>query len=545
MSTYQKQGFYSGGKLKASQLEAMEDGIIEAQSGAANVEKGTGNIATQQAPRDGSDGESAKVTKEEGELVPHFTFTGHPDAGMAGRIPYGAVGNYAASLNGRSAALNKHAFAINNSTVAKGEESFAQGYETIAEGNSSFAGGSRTWAKGPASVALGDRTKALGDYSAALGEQTVAGHSYQTVVGVANDNNVESLFEVGNGTLDEAGNVVEHSTAFRVMRNGKVKIKDIWAKEDDDVIALGFLNYHLNEELLPQLGEAINAEFDKIDPYLVLTSGEGLSSIQAPTCTASGLYSVAFGHNAHTIGDYTCAIGNNVTAGAPYSIAMGVTSNASGEAAFAAGVKAHASGAHSRAFGTNVHASYVYQTVIGKDNLNKEGTLFEIGGGNGVEGNEREKWNVFEVYNDGHAEVPFVGETDNSIITRSYLQNNSSCVYTHFFQIVLNNADLPSLPAGVEVRINVNAISKDGNKWQTLSELDGKGYIISAFGTITYPSVDPTNIFELKLFSKDLNTLLLNVHNINDNSIKAVALSTCGFGQSPKDFPLHDNVTKI
>lgn len=33
---YEKQNFYSGQKLKASQLDAMEDGIIEAQSNAIN-----------------------------------------------------------------------------------------------------------------------------------------------------------------------------------------------------------------------------------------------------------------------------------------------------------------------------------------------------------------------------------------------------------------------------------------------------------------------------------------------------------------------------
>ena len=188
------------------------------------------------------------------------------------------------------------------------------------------------------------------------------------------------------------------------MRNGKVKIKDIWAKEDDDIVALGFLNYRLNEVLTP-LGEAISEKFDKIDPYLVLTSGAGQTSIQAPTCTSLGLYSIALGRDATASAHYTAAIGKNVTASSVYSIAMGVNSQATNEAAFAAGVNAIASGAHSRAFGTNVNAGYVYQTVIGKDNLNKEGTLFEIGGGNGVEGDEKEKWNVFEVYNDGTAKL--------------------------------------------------------------------------------------------------------------------------------------------
>ena len=399
---YEYQGFHSGEKLKATQLVAMEDGIIHAEqlamevaTKAPNVEKGIGENATQQIPR------ADKVTQAEGEEILHFNFAGHPDAGMTGRIPYGAVGNYSASINGRSVALSKHAFAINNSTIAKGEESFAQGYETIAEGNSSFAGGTRTWAKGAASVALGDRTKALGEYSFANGVYTVAGHAYQTVVGVANDNNVESLFEVGNGKLDVDGNVVEQSTAFRVMRNGKVKIKDIWAKDDDDVIALGFLNHRLNEELLPPLEEDIkniNAELNASRPYLVLKSNRAdKTSAQLAACTASGAHSVAFGHAANATADYTSALGKNVSATALYAIAMGVNSSATNEADFAAGVNAVASGAHSRALGTNVNAGYAYQTIIGKNNANKENTLFEIG--NGVDTNNRS--NAFEVYSDG------------------------------------------------------------------------------------------------------------------------------------------------
>jgi hypothetical protein len=385
-------------KYRSNAFEVRNDGLVA-----------VGN-RVQQLPR------TDRVTQAEGETAPHFSFTGHSDAGMAGRIQYGAVGNYSASLNGRSAALNKHAFAINNSTIAKGEESFAQGYETIAEGNSSFAGGSKTWAKGAASVALGDRTKTLGEYSFTNGVHTVAGYPYQTVVGVANDNNVESLFEVGNGTLDDdpnGANVVERSTAFRVMRNGKVKIKDIWAKEDDDVIALGFLNYRLNEELLPQLGKDISTKFEAVDPYLVLTSGrEDKTSAQLASCTANGAHSVAFGHNAVTISDYTCAIGKGANAGAPYSIAMGVSSTTSGEAAFAAGVNAQAQGAHSRALGTNVIAGYVYQTVIGKNNANKEGTLFEIGNG----ADENNRGNAFEVYEDGTAKLG-----DKLVATEEYV----------------------------------------------------------------------------------------------------------------------------
>ena len=238
MEKYEHLGFESGAPLYASQLIAMEEGIINAQemaqaglAGAANMEKGTGSVATNQSPR------TDKVTQKEGETVLHFDFTGHSDAGMGGRVQYGAVGNYSASLNGRSAALNKHSTAMGNSTVAKGEESLAQGYETIAEGNSSFAGGSRTWAQGTASATLGEETVAMGEGALATGVRTGAyaaaassfgidnqatgyassvfgGHNtateiHQTVVGQYNRANAithidgsafHSVFQVGCGT---------------------------------------------------------------------------------------------------------------------------------------------------------------------------------------------------------------------------------------------------------------------------------------------------------------------------------------------------------
>lgn len=389
-SYFAEHGEFEDGKvLYAEDLNALR----------TNMQLGTGALATQQAPRSGDEHDN-KVSQKEGETAPHFDFTGHPDAGEKRRIQYGAVGNYSVSLNGRSAALNKHATAIGNSTIALGEESFAQGYETIAEGNSSFAGGTRTWAQGKTTLTFGDRTVAKGDYSSAFGVNTIAEDNYQTVVGVANEigDMAESLFEVGNGTLDEEGNVVTRSTAFRVMKEGKVKIKDIWAKEDDDVIALGFLNYRLNEEVLPELAKGINAELDKFRPYLVLTSDrEDKTSAQLAACNASGAHSVAFGHTASATANYTSALGKNVSASEDYAIAMGVGSNATGEAAFAAGVSAIASGDHSRAFGTNVNAGYAYQTVIGKNNANKEGTLLEVG--NGTDADHRS--NAFEVHNNG------------------------------------------------------------------------------------------------------------------------------------------------
>ena len=91
--------------------------------------------------------------------------------------------------------------------------------------------------------------------------------------------------------------------------------------------------------------------------------------------------------------------------------------------------------------------------------------------------------------------------------------------------------------------MNFNVISSDGTTWQTLSELDGKGYIISAFGLLHQGTqiVSQDQVFEAKLFYSALNngTLLLNVHNISNGSITATAVAGLN------SYSLQDSVNKI
>lgn len=129
-------------------------------------------------------------------------------------------------------------------------------------------------------------------------------------------------------------------------------------------------------------------------------------------------------------------------------------------------------------------------------------------------------------------------------LTSDVEANKGTKLYKHHFDVVLTNADLPSIPQGTNVSINVNALSTSGTSWQTLSELDGGGFIVSAFGTI------PNNfsyIFELKLFYASLGngTLLLNIHDLTTNTVKAVAITTVGGGQSPNTFALQDSTTPL
>ena len=230
---YEKQGFHSGEKLKASQLSAMEDGIIEAEklamegaAGAANMEKGAGENATQQLPDGVADGFDLTEKNANATAL---------DPTLTGIIPYGATGDFASAFGGKCAAMGKRSHAEGTSTIAKGKYSHAEGDNSVALGNDSHAEGYqtvtgpdataqhaegiRTQALGWAAHAEGSDTVAKGNNSHAGGSHTVANHNDQTVIGKYNKNKENTLFEVGNGVDAD-----HKSNAFEVYEDGDIGI---------------------------------------------------------------------------------------------------------------------------------------------------------------------------------------------------------------------------------------------------------------------------------------------------------------------------------
>lgn len=405
---YEKQGFYSGEKLKASQLDAMEDGIINAEklamegaAGAANMEKGTGETATQQIPR------ADKISQAEGELAPHFNFTGLAEAGMAGRVQYGAVGNYSASMNGRSAALNKHAFAINNSTVAKGEESFAQGYETIAEGNSSSATGSRTWAKGVASHtegletiteadgahAEGGETKAKAIYSHAEGYKTIANAIYSHAEGSTTQTGGFSAHAEGNDTLAD-------TNASHTEGSGTKVISYKLVSESGDNGSTGGA-----PEETPDYDDYKSTEDFRVR-YAACSHAEGNNTIaMGYSSHAEGVGTNAYGRASHAEGwgTQTGELVELVEGNQTYKI----SNSEKGMAAHADGYNTKAIANYSRASGFETIASKDAQTVVGKYNneTSRNGSLFVVGAGESAS----KRKNVLEVISDGEIVVYWEG----------------------------------------------------------------------------------------------------------------------------------------
>ena len=212
--------------------------------GTSNIENGSGTNAVQMK-QDGTSGTFDFTGKN-----PHAT---EIDETLTGQITYGATGDFATSVGGKSSAQGKRSMSQGTTTIAKGKyshsegdntvaygnDSHAEGYATLSEGVASHAEGNNTIAKGEISHAEGFSTEASGqgahaegahtiargDYSHASGLNTEAGYNGQTVVGHCNDNKETTVFEVGCGWTDENGNVVQRTNAFEVYLDGHAEVK--------------------------------------------------------------------------------------------------------------------------------------------------------------------------------------------------------------------------------------------------------------------------------------------------------------------------------
>lgn len=290
---YIKKEFKAGDILSALDLNNMGDGIEEAiglaQKSVVNMEKGTGENATQQSPRP----DKTNLTNDQGQLCfeGDNPFVGEDDD----LVPYGALGKSSVSLGGRSCAYATHSMATNSKTVALGEESLATGYATIALGGASFSGGSQTVARAEASTALGHKNDAAAPYTFVHGAQNVAAGTYQAVFGVANENNVDNLFEIGNGKLDTSGNVTQRANAFAVTRDGRVKVQNL------DV------NTYEENDLVPMAVMVQSLQMIEADRYIQNGNADG--SVQTKYGAANAVGAAAFGTHTRANAEASMATG--------------------------------------------------------------------------------------------------------------------------------------------------------------------------------------------------------------------------------------------
>ena len=119
-----------------------------------------------------------------------------------------------------------------HTSQALNEAAHAEGYHTAAFGNYSHAEGYNTEALANYSHAEGGGTVATGDYSHTEGCGTTVSYDFQHASGKYNNNKSTTLFEIGNGTADNA-----RSNAFEVYSDGAIS-------QDDGTTKFKFTSYN-------------------------------------------------------------------------------------------------------------------------------------------------------------------------------------------------------------------------------------------------------------------------------------------------------------
>lgn len=214
-------------------------GNLLARSNGIAVREGMKELATMS-----QDGFDAKTYDDIGNevVIAHLGYgEGTDSGGSLNKAPYYDIGlrlsgstkgNYsvAEGANTTSSGYGSHAEglltkATTTGAHAEGDNVTASGIDSHAEGTATLASGRQAHAEGDYTEATGDwgahaegyYTKAAGRYSHSQNYRTEAGYDYQTVIGKYNNNKSTSLFEVGNGTADNA-----RSNAFEVTLTGDV-----------------------------------------------------------------------------------------------------------------------------------------------------------------------------------------------------------------------------------------------------------------------------------------------------------------------------------
>lgn len=200
------------------------------------------------------------------------------DSTLTGQIAYGATGNFATALGGKSQASGNRSLAIGDSCVAKGENSVAIGQNSVALGKSSIAIGSATTSRNTNSITTGDRTVATGDnaFSGGIYSRSIGFNSFsygnnclsrnnnsvafginnatlaneQFLCGANSKPTTDTLFAVGNGTSDTArSNAIEVKKDGTIIAGGGLEIPHdefiFWQAGSDNALKCGlFVEYN-------------------------------------------------------------------------------------------------------------------------------------------------------------------------------------------------------------------------------------------------------------------------------------------------------------
>ena len=155
-----------------------------------------------------------------------------------------ASGNYSHAEGFRTTASDYDAHAEGDNTTASGRESHAEGWYTTASGPSTHTEGSFTTASAYNSHAGGGHSIASHNYAFAHGDTVASSANNQAVFGIANDDDSDALFIIGNGETRSGDTpetrIVSKSNAFVVKANGDIyggNNKQLSTKEYVDTVS--------------------------------------------------------------------------------------------------------------------------------------------------------------------------------------------------------------------------------------------------------------------------------------------------------------------
>lgn len=297
-------------------------------------------------------------------------------------------------------------------TEAKGKQSFATGGSVVVEGDWSAGFGKDTKTFQKAAFAEGGGTQA-GNNEDLADNYSFAHAEGETTKAIGRGSHAEGYGGEAHGFHSHAEGVNTKTTTSGAHAEGIETVAgDTWenwvaTNPDTTSIDLGAFEYpaHAEGYKSQATGYGSHAEGGNTQSKGRYAHAEGdCCEAIGYNAHAEGYYTVAKGIGSHTEGGETISAGNfshaegyKTQANKDNSHAEGALTQADGSYAHAEGLGTMAVGEASHAGGFNTVANYDYQTVVGKNNENKENTLFEVGNGKDTDNHS----NAFEVYNDG------------------------------------------------------------------------------------------------------------------------------------------------
>lgn len=264
----------------------------------------------------------------------------------------------------------------------------------------SVAEGHTTTASGECSHAGGKETQAIGACSAAFGNNTIAGHDNQFVIGAFNENDKNSLFEIGCGEADAARN-----TVFKVDKEGNTALKSLTASSDITAKGTATFGKDGKETLIVEENQVtVNPEavFNSNVTTKTLTVNGDLIVTDKLEATKEGstiTNRLTIKGNKNLVYDAengNLAIGTHIQKTGTGAVTLTSGSDASGDYAFVIGTDNSVSEKGSAAFGTdnNIKGQYSFASgngnavsghwsvAMGNGNINEKNNAAVFGKGN-------------------------------------------------------------------------------------------------------------------------------------------------------------------